>query len=65
MKLHLCTYYETTSHIEGKECLGEVCVLHHGVHHLQAFGEGGVSVYFYLEDEAASAFRTLVTINIR
>jgi hypothetical protein len=35
MKLHLPVYRETVFYFEIKERLGKVCVLRHGVRHLQ------------------------------
>lgn len=37
MKWHLHLYHELVWHFESKECLGNVCVLHHRVHHLQFY----------------------------
>ena len=28
---------ETERHSDSKDCLGKVCVLHHGVHHFQSY----------------------------
>jgi hypothetical protein len=36
MKLHLRVYPNPVWHFESKECLGVVCVLHHGGCHLQS-----------------------------